>query len=182
MGKIIRVYLRALEIDDHIKIHQWRNEEDIKQNFSGIPLFTSTMNEKSWVETRISDKNSVSCAICIKGTDEFIGCIFLNDIDYHNRHGHIPVFIGEFKHRGQGYATDARILMLKYAFFDRGLERIWAKVIEGNDAAVRMLEKSGFQKEGLLRKSCFRSGYFVNEIYMGILKEDFIQVLKEYEL
>lgn len=182
MRKNIRVYLRALEVNDHLKIHQWRNQEDIRQNFSSIPLFTSTINEQNWVEARITDKNSVSCAICIKETDEFIGCIFLNEIDYHNRIGHIPVFIGEMKYRGQGFATDARILMLKYAFFDRGLERIWAKVIEGNAAAVRMLEKSGFQKEGLLRKSCFRNGHFVNEIYLGVLKEDFIKVLEEYEL
>lgn len=64
MKNKIRVYLRALEIEDHIKIHQWRQDEDIKKYFSGIPLFTSTLNEKSWVENKIFDKNNVSCANC----------------------------------------------------------------------------------------------------------------------
>ncbi|HEM48977.1 MAG TPA: N-acetyltransferase, partial [Caldithrix sp.] len=81
MKKKIRVYLRALEIDDHIKLHQWRNDKDIGRNFGSIPLFTSTSNEKKWVEERIFDKESVSCSICLKETDEFIGCIFLIDMD-----------------------------------------------------------------------------------------------------
>jgi [ribosomal protein S5]-alanine N-acetyltransferase len=182
MKKQIRVYLRALEIEDHLKIHQWRQDDDIKMNFSGLPLFTSTLNEKVWVENRIFDKNNVSCAICLKDTHEFIGCIFLNEIDHHNRTGHVPVFMGEKKHAGQGLATDARVLMLKYAFIDRGLNRIWAIVIEGNTGALKMLEKTGYQKEGLLRNSRYRQGEFVNEVYMGVLKEDFLKVLEQYEL
>ncbi len=179
--KKIRVYLRAFEIDDHVLLNKWRQDKEISHNFSGIPLFSSLENEKQWVESRIFDKQSVSCAICLKETDEFIGAIFLNEIDYHNRSGHIPVFIGEKGYWGKGYATDARILMLHYAFFERGLERIWARVLEDNIPALKMLEKSGFKREGVLRKSKFKNGEFVNEIYLGILKNDFIPVLEGYE-
>ena len=179
--KQIRVYLRALEIEDHINIHKWRQDKDIARNFGGVPLFSSSENEKKWVEGRIFDKENVTCAICIKETDEFIGIIFLNDIDYHNRSAHMPIFLGEKKYWGKGYATDARILMLYYAFFERGLERIWAKVLEDNKPALRMLEKIGYKKEGLLRRASYRNGKFVNIVYWGILKEEFIEVLKEYE-
>lgn len=181
MKRKIRVYLRALEPEDHLNIHKWRQDEEIKRNYGGIPLFSSTINEKSWVESRIFDKQNVSCAICLKETDEFIGCIFLNDIDYHNRTAQAPVYIGEKQFWNSGYATDARILMLKYAFIDRGLERVWAKVLEDNSGALKMHEKTGYKKEGLLRKSCYRNGIFVNEVFMGILKEDFLEVLKQYE-
>ena len=105
MKKKIRVYLRALELEDHVQIHQWRNDRDIARNFGGVPLFSSSLNEKKWVEEKIFDKNNVSCAICLKSKDEFIGCIFLNDIDMHNRCGHMPVFIGAKKYWGKGYAT-----------------------------------------------------------------------------
>jgi RimJ/RimL family protein N-acetyltransferase len=182
MKKQIRVYLRALELEDHIKIHQWRQDEEIKKYFSGVPLFSSSLNEKKWVEDKIFDKSNVSCAICLKETNEFIGCIFLNDIDYHNRLGHVPIFMGEKKYWGKGYATDARVLMLKYAFVDRGLERIWARVIEGNEGALRMLEKTGYKQEGVLRKSRYNEGKFVNEVYLGVLKQDFLETLNEYEL
>lgn len=180
--KQIRVYLRAFESDDYLKIHQWRQDKDISRNYGGVPVFSSSINEKKWVEDKIFDKNSANCAICIKETDEFIGCIFLNDIDYHNRSGHVPVFMGAKQHWGKGYATDARILMLHYAFIDRGLERIWAKVLEDNTAALRMLEKCAYKTEGLLRKSIFKDGRFMNEYILSVLKEDFIEVLKDYEL
>jgi RimJ/RimL family protein N-acetyltransferase len=182
MKKQIRVYLRAFEPEDSIKIHQWRQDKDISRNFSGVPLFSSTLNEKKWVEDKIFDKNSVSCAICLTDNHEFIGCIFLNDIDYHNRSGHIPVFIGEKNFWGKGYATDARIIMLKYAIFERGLERIWARVLEDNGGAVKMLENCGYKKEGLLRKSIFKEGLFINEIILSVLKDDFIKVLDNYDL
>ncbi len=42
----------------------------------GTHRFTSTLNEKKWLEEKIFDKNNVNCAIYIKETNEFIGCIF----------------------------------------------------------------------------------------------------------
>lgn len=182
MKNHIRVFLRALEPEDHIKIHLWRQDREIARNFGGIPLFSSSLNEKKWVEDKIFDKSNVSCGICLKETNELIGCIFLNDIDYHNRSGHIPVFIGKKEIWGQGFATDARILMLKYAFFDRGLERIWAKVLEDNLGALKMLEKCGYKKEGMLRKSIYKEGVFVNETVLSVLKNDFIEVLNSYDI
>ena len=182
MKKKIRVYLRAFELDDYVKIHQWRNDKDIARNFGGIPLFSSSLNEKKWVEEKIFDKNNVSCGICLKKTNEFIGCIFLNEIDLQNRSGHVPAFIGEKKHWGKGYATDARILMLKYAFLERGLNRIWARVLEDNPGALKMLEKSGYKREGVFRQAAFKDGQFVNECLLAVLKEDFLPVLEGYEL
>lgn len=182
MKKNIRIYLRAFELEDHLKIHKWRNDKDIARNFGGIPLFTSSQNEKKWLEEKVFDKNNVSCAICLKKTKEFIGCIFLNEIDLHNRSGHVPVFIGEKKHWGKGYATDARILMLKYAFIDRGLNRVWAKVLEDNPGALKMHEKCGYRQEGVLRQSVFKDGNLINEIMLGVLKEDFLKELTNYKI
>ena len=124
----------------------------------------------------------MSCAICLKENDDFIGCIFLNDIDCHNRSGQEALFIGEKTHLGKGYGTEAIILILKYAFFDRGLERICATILEDNIASIRIHEKSGYLKEGLLRKAGFKDGNFINKIILSVLKEDFIKVLEDYEL
>jgi RimJ/RimL family protein N-acetyltransferase len=182
MKKKIRVYLRAFEGDDYIKIHQWRQDNEISRNFGGVPLFSSSLNEKKWMEDRIFDKNNVSCAICVKDTHDFIGCIFLNDINFHNRTGHIPIFVGEKEFWGKGYATDARVLMLKYAFFDRGLNRIWARVLEDNTGALKMLEKTAYKIEGKLRQVNFSNGRLRDEFYLAVLKQDFEEVLNQYDL
>lgn len=182
MKKLIRVYLRALEPEDYLLLHKWRNDPEIGAYFSGTRLFTSTMNEKKWIEEKIFDKSSVSCAICIKETDEFIGCVFLNSIDLLNRSGHCPTFIGTKEHWGKGYATDARVLILKHAFHDKGLERIWAHVHEDNIGSLRMLEKCSFKREGILRKASYVNGVFKNFVVLSILRDEFQTLLSQYEV
>lgn len=180
--KEIRVYLRGLEIEDYVKIHEWRQDEEIGKNFGGVRLFSSSLNVKKWVESKIYDESNVSAAICLKENDEFIGLTFLSQIDHHNRSGHCPIFIGEKKQWGKGYATDARILILKYAFYERGLERIWARVLEENKGSLKMCEKTGFKIEGLLRKSKLVDGNLKNQYILSLLREDFEIVLSQYSL
>ncbi len=182
MKKKVRVYLRALEPEDFALLHKWRNDPEIGYAFGGTRIFTSTLNEKKWIEDKIFDKTNVSCAICLKETNEFIGCVFLNSIDQLNRSGHCPTFIGAKEYWGKGYATDARILILKHAFYDKGLERIWAHVDLDNAGSLRMLEKCGYKKEGILRKAAYVNGEFKNFAVLSILREEFDEVLQDYEL
>jgi RimJ/RimL family protein N-acetyltransferase len=182
MKRKIRVYLRAFEPEDYVLLHKWHNDDEIGYFSSGTKIFASTLNEKRWVEEKISDKANVNLAICIKGTDEFIGCVALNTIDYLNRSGHCPTFIGEKEHWGKGYASDARILILKHAFYDKGLERIWAQVHLDNIGSLRMLEKCGFKQEGIMRKASYVNGSFKDMALLSILRDEFEQVLMQYEL
>ncbi len=182
MKKKIRVYLRALEPEDYQLLHKWRNDEEIGHCFSGTRRFTSTLNEKKWIEDKIFDKNSVSCAICLKDTDEFIGCVFLSGIDWLNRSGCTAIFIGAKEHWGKGYATDALVLILKHAFHDKGLERIGAQVHEDNSGSLRMHEKCGYKQEGVLRRASYVDGRFENMIMLSILRDEFETLLEQYDL
>lgn len=182
MKKQIRVYLRALEIDDHMLIHKWRNDPEVALFFSGTRRFTSTLNEKKWIEDRIFDKTSVSCAICLKDTDEMIGCAFINEIDPLNRTGKSGIFIGEKKYWSKGYATDALILILKHVFIDKGLQKVWAGVFEENKASLKMAEKCGYKVEGTMAKHAFVDGEFKNITMVAVFIEDFLHVIKDYEI
>ncbi|NLO11369.1 MAG: GNAT family N-acetyltransferase [Candidatus Cloacimonetes bacterium] len=182
MKKQFRVFLRALEPEDYEIIHKWRNDDEVALFFSGTRRFTSTLNEKKWLEDRIFDRNSVSCVTCLKETGEAIGCVFINSIDLLNKNGVSGCFIGEKQHWSKGYATDALILMLKHVFYDKGLERVWAGVFEENTASLRMAEKCGYKVEGLMRKGAFVDGEFKNIVIVGVLREDFEKVLEQYEV
>jgi len=177
-----RVYLRALELEDYKIIHQFRLNEDVIQGYGGIKQFVSSENEKKWVEDRIFDKQIVTAGICLKENDKLIGLVFLTEIDLHNRNAQCPLFIGNKSYTGKGYATEARLLMLYYAFYERGMMRIYDKVLEDNIASIKLHEKCGYKKEGILRKSRFKNGRYVNEFIYGLLKEDFDKLIKKYEL
>ena len=47
------------------------------------------------------------------------------------------------------------------------------KVMVDNAPAIKLYEKCGFQNEGVMRKSVFKKGQFVDQIMMSILKEEY---------
>jgi len=53
--------------------------------------------------------------------------------------------------RGRGVATEAVRLVTEWAFASLGLERIQLKIDQRNAASIRVAEKAGYQREGLLR-------------------------------
>jgi ribosomal-protein-alanine N-acetyltransferase len=84
-------------------------------------------------------------------TGKLLGGVTLGNI----RHGvakscHIGYWIGE-KYAGQGYMADALELLAQHAFDTMRLHRIEAACIPGNTRSIRVLEKAGFTREGLLR-------------------------------
>ena len=50
--------------------------------------------------------------------------------------------------------------------------RIDAPVRASNDASARVLEKAGYQREGLLRKVALKEGAPVDYLLFAILRED----------
>lgn len=64
--------------------------------------------------------------------------------------GQIGYWMGE-AYAGRGYMSEAIGLVADYAFDVLRLHRIEAACIPGNARSVRVLEKAGFRREGLLR-------------------------------
>ena len=64
--------------------------------------------------------------------------------------GHIGYWMGA-RFAGQGYMVEAARLVVDYAFTAQRLHRIEAACIPGNERSIRVLEKAGFKREGLLR-------------------------------
>ena len=102
-----------------------------------------------------------------------------SDIDRINKSAHCPSMIGDRKYWNKGYGSEARLLLLDFAFSERGFNRIWALILDNNIASRRMCEKCGYKTEGLLRQSIYKNGKFHNQIIMSILQEEFYQMLKD---
>ena len=61
---------------------------------------------------------------------------------------------------GQGLAVEACRAVVTHAFRQVQPERMQARVIAGNDASRRVLEKLGFHYEGTLRAALVSPGEF----------------------
>ena len=74
--------------------------------------------------------------------------------------------------RGKGYGSEAIKIMVDYLFLSKNKVRIQAETHPQNIASQRVLEKAGFRREGIIRKSFFSRGIWRDTAMYGILKEE----------
>ena len=74
--------------------------------------------------------------------------------------------------RRKGYGTEAIMIMVDYLFLSRDLTRIQATCDPDNIASNKVLEKTGFKKEGTIRKGGYNVGRIVDDCLYGITREE----------
>jgi RimJ/RimL family protein N-acetyltransferase len=74
--------------------------------------------------------------------------------------------------RGKGYGTEAVNLLLDYSFLSSAITRIQAHTDTRNLPSQRVLEKTGFKKEGITRKGYFSRGELRDNFIYSILREE----------
>ena len=99
-------------------------------------------------------------------------------MDLVNGNAEISIMIRDNQYWGKGLGSEATLLLLDFAFNERGFDRIWDLIRENNIASKRMCEKCGYKTEGVLRQSIYKNGKFHNQIIMSIFLEELYQVLK----
>ncbi len=73
--------------------------------------------------------------------------------------------------RGQGIMTEVVKGLTDYWFETRPLVRIEGLVFLHNPASARLLEKAGFQREGIARKFAKKNGEYFDAILLARVKE-----------
>ncbi|TCZ79339.1 N-acetyltransferase [Paenibacillus albiflavus] len=111
---------------------------------------------------------------------ENVGGINLNSIDERNGTFSIGIQIDR-DHRGKGYGTRAVRILLKYAFFERRLNKFNDYVLEGNEASATMMKKLGCVQEGVRRKVIYTNGKYYDLILFGLMRDEFIENEKEIQ-
>ena len=73
---------------------------------------------------------------------------------------------------GQGYMSEAFQRVVEYGFSDMDLNRIEAMVYPDNVASLKLLERHGFVREGLLREELCRDGVYYDHWLLSLLRRD----------
>jgi RimJ/RimL family protein N-acetyltransferase len=83
--------------------------------------------------------------------------------DIHAKSANIGYWLGE-PYWGRGIMSDAVRAVSSHALSQLGLARVEAMVYEWNPASMRVLEKCGFVREGVMRKSIFKDGQLIDSV------------------
>lgn len=73
---------------------------------------------------------------------------------------------------GQGLMTEAAGVVVRYAFDDLGLARVFARADARNIGSWRVMEKLGMQREGVLRQHRMSRGELVDDVVYGLLRDE----------
>ncbi|MBX9926818.1 MAG: GNAT family N-acetyltransferase [Hyphomicrobiaceae bacterium] len=76
------------------------------------------------------------------------------------------------RHTGKGLMTEAVGAMTRHAFGNLGLHRVEAATLPGNTASIRVLERNGFQREGIARSYLEIDGVWRDHIRFGLIETD----------
>jgi RimJ/RimL family protein N-acetyltransferase len=168
-----RVVLRTLERDDCR--HLWANNEPVEP-LATEPLSVGKSIEGAdqWFEEMQSKQGREQVYLGIfNPAGDLVGEVQLANIDWQARTATLGAGIARASDRGLGYATDAARTMIQYGFDELGLTRVEAHTAEYNMPARRVLQKLGFQQEGLRRKALYRGGRRWDSVVYGLLRDEF---------
>lgn len=168
-GKQVR--LRGLEHHDLPLFVNWLNDPEIRQNLTlFVPL--SMGQEEKWYEnlssTPVEEHPLVIEVDTADGWTPVGNTAFIN-IDWHSRCAEIGIFIGEKLFWNHGYGRESIKLMLHHGFDNLNLNRIYLRVFETNQRAIRCYEHAGFYHEGRMRQAHYLDGQYIDVLFMSVL-------------
>jgi len=145
-------------------------------NAAARPL-ESVKSVAKWMEKELEEMSAANYLFSIRtiAEDKLIGELNLDVINWSGRDAFVGLGIGETEYWSKGYGTDVMNVLLRFAFTEINLRRVTLTVFEYNPRAIRSYEKAGFRHEGHLRNLLNREGRRWNEIYMGILREEWME-------
>jgi RimJ/RimL family protein N-acetyltransferase len=134
----------------------WRNLKD------RFPHPYTIADAEAWLALARESPERTSWAIEVDGAAAG-GIALERGSDVHTRSAHIGYWLGE-SCWGRGIATDAVRAVAALALGRLGYVRLEAPVFAWNPASMRVLEKCGFIREGVMRKSVFKDGEIIDSV------------------
>ena len=159
---------------EHAEIfHSWRSQA-LAQAFNPIrPLSVDELREqlKTYRHELSELRENEQYRWFLKSEGEFVGQVAMSGVNLMMGTAEIGYTVGA-AYQGRGLATVGVALLLDRVFSQTTLRRLFAHVHEKNAASIRVLEKLGFTREGLLREHYIVNGAPANEVAFGILRRE----------
>jgi ribosomal-protein-alanine N-acetyltransferase len=162
-----------------IREWKWSDEESIVKNANNFNVSRNLRNHfphpytiddaKNWLNKVTEQKNSTNYAISIDSVAVGGIGIILGSAEHINS-AEIGYWLGEdFWYKG--IMTEAVQLFTEYVFKKfQNLCRLYAIIYESNPGSIRVLQKSGFQFEGIMRKHVTKHGKTMDAHIYALVK------------
>lgn len=140
-----RIILRLLEQNDLPLTLLWRNQDKIRKWFINTDVIQEDKH-LAWFERYMKLDNDFIFVILAKDLDNLpVGQISLYNINWEiSRAEYGRLMIGHPIAKGKGYARQATVLLLDFAFNTLDLNEVFLEVKSDNKSAIAIYESAGF--------------------------------------
>ena len=158
------VNLRVIEETDLTQIAEWENSLDYIGEYNPLRQLSKGEIEKKYDKLGSEDK----WFFIEKKDGSKIGFIQHLSVGSYWEIGYVLIP----SERGKGYCTEAVQLMVDYLFLSKSTVKIQAATHVENIASQKILEKTGFKRDGLMRKEMMIWGKWADGYLYSILREE----------
>ncbi len=167
-----RLILRQPRNDDRADYHAIVSKPEVTR-YSDLPDHPTRKDTEGlfrWMKSLHSKGTGCGWIVASRRSGKIWGAIRINDIRKRDRMGTVGYEFDPAQW-GRGVASEALGLVVTSAFSDFDLHRLQAWTMTGNPASDRVLEKNGFQHEGVLRQARYFKDAFHDMRMFGCLND-----------
>jgi len=168
-----RVYLRPFEEKDGPVLAKLTREEPETFFDTGRRLYSGT-GVAAWHDS-LQKKDPpawIRFAICLRQSDEVIGGVGIDGIDRVHAFAESESEVLNAQYRDQGYGTEAKHLLLDYAFNTLNLHSLQSYVLWENTRSAAALRKQGYREAGRINWTYAWNGKFGSVAVFDLLAEE----------
>ena len=165
--------IREWRMEDAGELAKMLNNKKILDNLrDGLPFPYTLEDAKAYIRAMLSADADKTYPFAIVGdADQVIGSIgVFRKENIHFRTAELGYYIAE-TNWGQGHGTRAVTQICQLLFTTTDIIRIYAEPFARNRGSSRVLEKAGFQLEGIMRKNAVKNGQIEDMKLYALIKE-----------
>jgi ribosomal-protein-alanine N-acetyltransferase len=174
-----RLLLRILTEDDIPFIHEIFSLEETNRYVSNPPVKDMSEAREIYEKYCKPKPYLFRIGMILKESGKLIGTLGLYSIDMENRRATLGFDLLP-EHWGHGYMTEACSALLDHAFTEMGLNRIQASAEPDNIRSIRVMERLGFTREGVMRQLDFYKDAYHDDVVFSMLKQDWDSLRNNY--
>ena len=174
--------LRPMGLQDSQAFFQIFSDAETMRYWTGAPI-SEFSEAEALLQKEIDWLGSGQCinwGVALPGSNTLIGKSTLFRYDEQNSHAEVG-YILDRRYWGQGYMSEVMACVLNYSFDELKLHRLEADSDPRNTASLALLERFGFQREGLFRERWYVGEKWLDSVMLGLLRQDYQGRMKQAE-
>lgn len=173
-----KVILRFIEPSDLELIREMTNDPEQERMIVGWSFPAAVKHQEMWYQRVLEDRNNYRFAI--EYDKQFVGIATIADIDWKNGKAHHSIRLTHNAPKGIGIGTDSVFAIMRYAFEELNLNKLYGSILDYNIASWKLYTKCGWKTEGLYKQNVFKNGKYYDESPVAILRSEYYEWKDKY--